>query len=123
VSGTTASSTLADHGKMYIPTGAGFTLTLPTLSGLFNGYKVGLQNQCSSGICVANRSGTDTIVSQGTAGLTVVTLPSVGDQVWFIADVTNSRWLINGKRSFESAEITPSAGTRKRPSSWPRSGA
>jgi hypothetical protein len=105
VSGVSATPNLADHGKMYIPTGGGFSITLPALSSLFNGYRVGLQNQISSGTCVANRSGSDTIVSQGTTGLTSITLPSLSDQVWLIADVTNLRWVVNGLRSFESAEI------------------
>jgi len=103
VSGTTASPGAADHGKTYIPTGAGFTLTLPQLSTVFNGYRVGLQNYCASGTCLANRSSTDTIASSGTTGLTSITLPSAGDMVWFVADVTNSRWLLQGKRTFLSA--------------------
>jgi hypothetical protein len=111
VAGASASPGLADHGKTYIPTGAGFTLTLPVLSGLFNGYKIGLQNQIASGNCLANRSSADTIVSQATSGLTSVTLPSISDQVWFIADVTNARWLVQGLRSFESAEISIATST------------
>lgn len=111
VTGTAASPALADHGKQYIPTGAGFTLTLPALAGLFNGYKVGLRNQVASGVCLANRSSTDTITSQGTTGLTAITLPSLSDHVWFIADVTNTRWLVQGKRSFESTAITHAAST------------
>jgi hypothetical protein len=111
VTGTSASPALADHGKLYIPTDAGFALTLPALSGLFNGYKLGLHNQCSSGACLATRSSTDVIASQGATALTSITLPSVGDQVWFIADVTNSRWIIRGKRSFEGVEIATTTGT------------
>src|SRR6185312_12511398 len=64
-----------------------------------------------SGSCIANRSSSDSIVSQGTAGLTSITLPSISDQVWFVADVTNARWLVNGLRSFESAEITIATST------------
>jgi hypothetical protein len=105
VSGITATPNLADHGKMYMPAGGGFSLTLPTLSSLFSGYRIGLQNQITSGTCVANRSGSDTIASQGTTGLTSITLPSLGDQVWLIADVTNARWVVSGLRSFESTEI------------------
>src|SRR5262245_39177567 len=101
VASTSASPSLTDHGKMYIPTGAGFALTLPVLGTLFNGYKIGLQNQIASGACIASRSSTDTIVSQGTAGLASIMLPSISDQVWFIADVTNARWLVQGLRSFE----------------------
>jgi hypothetical protein len=111
VSGTSASPTLSDHGKMYIPTGIGFILTLPALGSLFNGYRVGMQNQVSSGSCIANRSSSDSIVSQGTTGLTSITLPSISDQVWFVADVTNARWLVSGLRSFESAEITIATST------------
>jgi hypothetical protein len=105
VSGTSASPSLVDHGKVYIPSAAGFTLTLPAVSGLFNGYKIGLQNLLASGSCTAIRSGTDTIVSQATTGLTSIMLPSISDHAWFVADVTNARWIIQGHRSFESAEI------------------
>ncbi len=111
VTGTSATPSPTDHGKLYIPTGAGFTLTLPALSGLFNGYKIGLQNHIASGSCVANRVSTDTIVSQATTGLTSIALPSISDQVWFIADVTNARWLVQGLRSFESAEIPIATST------------
>jgi len=105
VSGVAASPILADHGTMYIPTGAGFTLTLPSLAAVAAGYRIGLQNQIASGTCVANRSAADTIVSQGTAGLTSITLPSLGDQVWFVADTVNTRWFVQGKRSFTSAVV------------------
>jgi hypothetical protein len=40
-----------------------------------------------------------------------VTLPSISDQVWFIADVTNARWLVQGLRSFESAAISIATST------------
>lgn len=96
-----------NHAMIYIASGAGFTLTLPAISSVFGGFRVGLFNAITSGTCVANRSSTDTIVSQGTGGLTTVTLPSNGDFVWFIADATNSKWYLQGKRSFEGAEFAP----------------
>jgi hypothetical protein len=111
VTGTTASPGLSDNGTLYVATGAGFTLTLPALSGVFNGYRVGLRNRVSSGTCIANRSSTDTVESQGTTGLTSITLPSLSDQVWFIADATNSRWYVLGTRSFESTEISLATST------------
>lgn len=93
------------NGLIYVASGAGFTLTLPTLASVFNGFRVGLYNNITSGTCVANRSSTDTIISQGATGLTSITLPSVGDMVWFIADKVNSRWVLDGKRSFESTAV------------------
>jgi hypothetical protein len=111
VTGTSASPSLVDHGKVYMPSGAGFTLTLPALSGLFNGYKIGLQNLVASGNCAAVRSGTDTIVSQATTGLTSIMLPSISDHAWFVADVTNARWIVQGHRSFESGEIPIAASS------------
>jgi len=108
--GTSAAPGLSDHGKLYAPTGAGFTLTLPQISSVFQGYKVGIHNYCASGTCVANRSSTDTIISQGTGGLTSLTLPTVSDLVWFKADVANSRWLVEGERSFESSAVALTTG-------------
>ena len=108
--GTTAAPGLSDHGKLYAPTGAGFTLTLPQISTVFQGYKVGIHNYCASGTCIANRSSTDTIISQGTGGLTSLTLPTVSDLVWFKADVANSRWLVEGERSFESTAVALTTG-------------
>lgn len=108
---TSASPAIGNNGLMYIASGAGFTLTLPALASVFNGYRVGLMNECTSGTCLANRSSSDTIVSQQTTGLTSITLPSVGDMVWFVADKTNTRWVLQGTRSFESTEIAHAAST------------
>lgn len=107
VTGTTASPGVADHGKTYIATGAGFTLTLPLLANVPAGYRVGLANQVSSGSCVANRNAApDTITSQATSGILTLTLPSVGDQVTFIADPANNRWFVRGNRTYQSAVQT-----------------
>lgn len=111
VTGTTASPGLAEHGKMYVATGAGFVLTLPDITTVFDGYKVGLRNQLASSTCVANRSSTDTIVSQGVTSLTSITLPSLSDEIWFVADKTNTRWYVRGRRSFEGAEIAVGLAT------------
>lgn len=111
IGATSASPAVTDNGVLYIPTGAGFTLTLPTISTVFSGFRVGVLNQCSSGSCVANRSSSNTITSQGTTGLTSITLPSVGDMVWFIADKTNSVWVLQGKRSFTSGDTASSIST------------
>jgi hypothetical protein len=74
------------------------------------GYRLRLMNQLASGVYVANVSGSDHIISQGTS-LTSLTLPSVGDEVELIGDHTNLKWYVRGRRSFEGAEFAPATST------------
>src|SRR5262249_49006059 len=108
--GATQSLSVGDHGKTFIYTNVGgCSVTLPAISGLFSGFRVGAIVASAAGAVTFNRSSSDTIWSQNSS-LALLTLPSPADGGQLVADAVNSKWYWQGTRSFEGAEVATSTG-------------